>query len=106
MTWICLFHPPRPPFNLAWFLLVALNLFVSLGSSLAVILSECVVYSLGDFQVAGRSHGLGCAAASNAGVPGLLSVGQPGAPSCSKVCPHGTRGVVPFKEWPLFLLEG
>ena len=33
-----------------------------------------------EFQVAGRSHGLGCTAASNTGDPVLLSVGQPGAP--------------------------
>ena len=102
------FHPLCAPFAVQCFafsLLVALNLFVLFGSS-PVVISVSVGYSLGDFQVAGRSHGLGCAAASNAGVLGLLSVGQPGAPSCSKVCSHGNRGVVRFNEWLLFLLEG
>ena len=83
LEFVCLFL--LAPSVRSWFGSVSL----SSPAVLLVVVGRQVVESL-----AGRSHGLGCAAASNAGVPGLLSVGQSGAPSCSKDCSHGIRGDV------------
>ena len=55
--------------------------------------------------VAGRSHGLGCTAASKSGVPDVLSAGQSGAPLCSKDCVHGECSLRAFLS-PMPLTHG
>ena len=56
-------------------------------------------------MLAGRSHGLGCTAAGTSGVPDLPSVGQSGAPLCSKDCGHGECSFVAY-QFDAFDLQG
>lgn len=72
---------------------VARSLPFSVGFALSLV-APWSCWTLIQCAVAGRSHGLGCTAASISGVPGLLSVGQSGAPPCSKGCSHGTCSAV------------
>ena len=71
------------------------------------VLSFCHrrLVAINSLLVAGRSHGLGCIAASNSGVPDLLSVGQSGAPLCSKDCVHGECSLRAFLS-PMPLTHG
>ena len=71
------------------------------------VLSFChrPLVAINSLLVAGRSHRLGCTAASSSGVPDLLSVGQSGAPLCSKDCVHGECSLRAFLS-PMPLTHG